>query len=122
MMDLAPVERSVARQMVRDGRNVPDNMASAPELRVGLQFYIEAFFDLDSERTHGESLAPIPWGKIKDYAEAYECDEEQTADLIYLVKQMDADHLKRLAAKIKARSKHGGKPVKSGKTYARRGR
>ena len=121
-MDLAPVERSIARQMVRDGRNVPDTMLNAPELRVGLQFYIEAFFDLDSERSHGESLSPIPWGKIKDYAQTYECDEEQTADLFYLVKQMDADHLKRLAAKMKAKTKHGGKPSIPRKTYAPRSR
>lgn len=121
-MDLAPVERSVAKQMFRDGRNVPDSMTNAPELRIGLQFYIEAFFDLDSERSHGESLSPIPWGKIKDYAQAYECDEEQTADLIYLVKQMDADHLKRLAAKMKAKTKHGGKPANTRKAHVSRRR
>lgn len=90
-------------------------MKTGPELRVGLQFYLEAFFDLDSDRQHGKSLGPIPWKSIKGYAEAFELDEEQTADLFFFLRQMDTDHLKRIAAKRKDRAKNGpnaARPVK----------
>lgn len=87
---------------MRAGQPMPERIANAPELQLGLQLYLEAFFDLDSERTHGKSLAPIPWSRIKGYAEAYEFDTEQTEDLIYFVKKLDNEHLKRLASKRKA--------------------
>lgn len=78
---------------------MPDRIANAPELMQGLEVYLHAFFDLDAERTHALSLTPIPWTSIKDYAIAYEFDEEQTEDLIYLIRKMDTAHLKRLSSK-----------------------
>jgi hypothetical protein len=66
---------------------------------MGLQLYLNAFFDLDSERSHGMGLTRIAWSSIKDYAIAYEFSEEQTEDLIFLIKRMDAAHLERLDSK-----------------------
>lgn len=80
---------------------MPDRIVNAPELRIGLQLYLQAFFDLDSERTHAFNPTPIPWTAIKEYATAHELDEEQTDDLFYFVKRMDNEHLNRLQAKIK---------------------
>jgi hypothetical protein len=79
---------------------MPDRIANAPELQMGLQLYIQAFFDLDSERSHGAGLTQIPWTRIRDYAEAAELDEEQTEDLIFFVRRLDAEHIKRLAKKV----------------------
>src|SRR5688572_16692728 len=98
---MGKAEQSIARQAMRRGAPIPDRIANAPELQVGLQLYLQAFFDLDSERTHGNGLAPIPWTAIKEYATAFELDEEQTDDLFYFVKRMDSEHLKRLEAKSK---------------------
>lgn len=93
--------------MAREGKQLAGSVAETPELRPGLQLYLEAFFDLDSDRTHNEGLSPIPWRSIKEYAETFGFDEEQTADLFYFVRELDGEHLKRLAAKMKEKAKHG---------------
>ena len=106
ILDVAPLERTIVRQIVRDGGKVPDKFANAPELRQGLQFYIEAFFELDSDRDFGEIPGRIPWTAINAYSKAFELDEEQTADLFYYVRQLDDEHMKRQAERMK---KGGGK-------------
>lgn len=90
---------------MRVGQPLPDRIANAPELKPGLQLFLQAFFDLDAERTHALTLTPIPWTSIKAYADAYALDEEQTEDLLFLVRRMDDAHLKRLAKKNQQGSK-----------------
>jgi hypothetical protein len=92
--------QSVARQALRSGQPVPESILNAPELQIGLQLYLQAFLDLDSERTQG--LSPIPWLSIRHYGQAYEFDERQTEDLFYFVKKLDIAHMKRMAAKLEA--------------------
>lgn len=94
---MGPHEQSIARQAVRLGNPIPDRIANAPELQLGLQLYWQAFFDLDSERSHGFTLTPIPWNAIAGYCIAHDLDEDQTEDMFYFVKAMDAANLKRLA-------------------------
>lgn len=86
---------------MRAGQPLPDRIANAPELEIGLILYLQAFFDLDSERSHGNGLAPIPWSAIVNYANAFDFDEEQREDLVYFVKQLDKEHLDRMAKKQK---------------------
>lgn len=88
---------------MRRGQPVPDRIANAPELQIGLQLYLQAFFDLDSERSHGNGLTPIPWSSIKDYCVANELDDDQTEEMFYFVKRMDGAHLNRLEAKSKTK-------------------
>lgn len=92
---------------MRAGQPLPDRIANAPELEPGLQLYLQAFFDLDSERTHAVGLTPIPWTSIATYAQAFQFDEEQTEDLYFFVRKLDSEHLKKLAAKEKAKSNSG---------------
>jgi hypothetical protein len=73
---------------------------NAPELRLGLSLYLEAFFDLDSERSHGFNLTRIPLSAIRDYAVAFEFDGYQTESLFYLIKAMDRANLERLSKEI----------------------
>jgi hypothetical protein len=93
--------------MLRAGVELPETFQNVPELRPGLQLYIEAFFELDSERTHGDTLNPIPSSKIREYARDYELDEEQAEDLLFHIRGMDTDHLKRLGKRLKEKQKHG---------------
>lgn len=86
---------------MRTGQPLPDRIANAPQLRTGLQLYLEAFFDLDSQRNHGFGVSNIPFLYIIDYAKAFEFDDEQTSDLVYLIRRMDGEHCKRLAEKAK---------------------
>jgi len=78
---------------------MPERIANAPELQNGLQVYLQAFFDLDAERTHALALTPIPWTSINGYSTAYKFDEEQTEDLLYHIRKMDNAHLSRLSKK-----------------------
>lgn len=100
-------EQTIAKQAIRAGQPIPDRIANAPELLLGLQIYLQAFFDLDSERSHANGLTLIPWSAIKNYAVAFEFDEEQTEDLFYFVKAMDSAHIEKLAAKRKESEKSG---------------
>lgn len=99
MMDLSPIEQNIARQAMLSGQPLPDRIANAPELIIGLQLYLIAFFDLDSERDNSMSLRRIPWSAIDRYATRYEFDSEQYDDLHYFIREMDTEHLKRLKSK-----------------------
>lgn len=100
---MGPHEQTIAKQAVRAGQAIPARIANAPELHVGLELFINAFFDLDTERQAGFSIGPIPWSKIKEYAVAYGFDEDLTEDLFYFVKALDNAHMKRLEADAKAK-------------------
>ncbi len=67
------------------GEEVPDPIRNAPELRQDLYLYLEAFYELDSERSDGL----IPWTSIVRYGEYHQFDLEQMDDLLYFVRQMD---------------------------------
>lgn len=97
LLDLGPIEQNIAKQAMRFGEPLPERIANAPELINGLQVYLQAFLDLDAERNHALSLSPIPWASINEYSKAYEFDEEQTEDLLYFIRKMDNEHLKRLS-------------------------
>lgn len=43
-------------------------LAGRPQLTLGAQLYIDAFWDLCSERQFGYAMGPIPWSKIRLYA------------------------------------------------------
>jgi hypothetical protein len=96
---MGKAEQSIIKQAVRFGNPIPERIANAPKLNLGLQFYLDAFFDLDSERTHGFSLTRIPWSAIVNYARATELDDQETDDLVYIIQAMDRAHLERLEKK-----------------------
>lgn len=97
---MGPSEQNIARQAYMIGQPMPERIAKAPELNLGLEMYLQAFFDLDSERSHGMGLTRIPWSSIADYAIAFEYDDEQTASLFHHIRSMDEENLKRLDEKL----------------------
>lgn len=101
LLEMGPIEQSIAKQAIRAGQPLPDRIANAPELRPHLQLYLSAFFDLDAERTHAFSPSAIPWSSMAEYAKAFEFDEELTDELFYFIRRMDSEHLKQLASKSK---------------------
>lgn len=92
-------EKNIARQAYQAGEPLPERIANAPELQLGLNLYLQAFFDLDSERSHAIGLTPISWSSIASYAQAFSFDEEQTEMLFRAIRAMDTEHLKRLEKK-----------------------
>ena len=105
MFELGPHEQTIAKQAMRSGQPLPDRIANAPELETGLQLYLQAFFDLDSERSHANGLTAIPWSSIAAYANYFNFDEEQREDLMFFIRHLDSEHLKKLEAKEKAAKK-----------------
>lgn len=93
LSEMGPIEQNIAKQSMQSGQPLPDRIANAPELYQGLYLFLQAFFDLDSER---EPPKPIPWTSVLTYAVFNKFDEEQTEDLIYFIRKIDAEHLKKL--------------------------
>lgn len=91
---------TVRKQAELAGEILPaDSIEEEPELNRGLDLYLSAYYDLNTERSHGLCLTPIPSSSIISYAQAYDFDEEQTENLIYYIKKMDAANLDKLAKK-----------------------
>lgn len=82
-----------------------DQKQQEPVLNYGLEFYLDAFMDLDSERSHGMGWMRIPWHCTWQYGLAYDLDTEQMDDLVYFISRMDAAHITRLEEKREA-AKH----------------
>lgn len=101
MLDLGSSEQHIAKQALRSGEAIPDRILNAPVLEQGLAFYLNAFFDLDAERSQGMSLGHIPWIATLTYGTYYGLDTEELDDLFFLIRELDNAHLKRLDAKSK---------------------
>ena len=50
---------------------------NAPKLTNGLQFYLEAFRSLRSDRQIGMGIGPIPWSAIERYATRHNLDNDE---------------------------------------------
>lgn len=92
------------RQAIQARKPIPANIQNAPELTLGLQLYLQAFFDLDSERSHAFSLVRIPGSKVREYAREFDFDEEQSELLAFYIAEMDGAHLARLKKKQDGKS------------------
>lgn len=53
----------------------------------GLEYYIDAFQELNSCRPQGFGIAPIPFTAIHQYCTLYEI--EDTDEFLYLIRRMD---------------------------------
>lgn len=78
---------------MKEGLPLPKKIAEAPELRLGLELYFQAYLDLMTARS-GLGDGPISWTAIAEYAKVNEFDDEQREDLQYHVTMMDAAHTK----------------------------
>jgi hypothetical protein len=89
-------------QMERDGVSVPTNISTQPKLATNLVLYLEAYYELDTERHHGQALMRIPWSSIVHYADRHCLDEDEA---VYFIRAMDDAHL---ADMRKKQPSHGG--------------
>lgn len=94
-------EQSIARQAYVNRHPLPDRIENAPKLLPGLELYLVAVLDLDSERLEGQ----IPWSSIAHYSDFYGFDEWQSEDLFYFVRALDGVILDRRAKKREADAK-----------------
>lgn len=114
-MDMGPgLEQNIIRQALSAREPIPERIINAPQLLDGLQFELEAFFELDNERTHTFGLTQIPMSVIRNYAERRGLFNEECEEFIETIHRLDIAHLSRLETK---RQKPDGsdKSRKSGK-------
>ena len=102
---------TLADQMRRDGVEIPKQIAKQPTISGDLICYLDAFYELDTERAHGLSLVRIPWSAIVRYGTYYRFDVEE---LVFFIRRMDDAHLD----KLRKTSGNGGSPG-SGTTVQR---
>lgn len=100
-------ERKILEDCYRSKLPLPKKILEAPELRMGLELFMDAFFELNTCRQVGLGMAPIPWTSIKDYAEAYEFDADQTEDLFHHVRLMDHEFIRHHNKESAPKGKHG---------------
>lgn len=98
-MERGPSEARIVEECVRDGIPIPERIANAPELTVGLEVFYVAFWDLCSDRPSGLDLGQIPWSSIKLYCDEIDADEELREDMYHIIRGMDAAFLKHLQSK-----------------------
>jgi hypothetical protein len=98
--------------MKRDGIEIPEDIATQPILPSNLIGYLDAFYDLDTERSHGQhGLTRIPWSKITRYGEFYRYDLDE---LHFFIRRMDDALLEDMAKGGK-----GGGSAGAGETVQR---
>lgn len=68
---------------------IPDSIQNAPQLHMGLELYLDAFYELNTCRMSGWGVMPISWSSIRDYAEAYDFSGAQTERLFTHVRALD---------------------------------
>lgn len=81
------IEQQIIKQSIREGRPIPDRIQNAPILPEYLKLYLQAFYELDTERIHQY----IPFSAILRYAKFYDFDREQTENLIYYIRQIEKE-------------------------------
>ena len=108
-MEQGPTEKVIIQQCVRQGLPLPDRIANAPELLLGLDFFYSAFMDLTTCRGTGYGTeGPISWLSILDWANEYGVEGEQREDLFYHIQKLDEVYLTFKAKKLKNAEKQKG--------------
>lgn len=87
---------------------MPADLAEQPTLKLGLVCYLDAFYELDTERNHTLSLARIPWSKVVQYAAEYGYDRDE---MVFFIRRMDDAHLDKLRAEAKGSGSGGSGEV-----------
>lgn len=87
------------------GTELPPKIANAPVLTIGLELYLQAFWELSSCRDVGFGEGQIPWLAIDRYCQSLGLDIDQELALFHHVRAMDNVYLKHQSKK----SESGGK-------------
>jgi hypothetical protein len=72
---------------------LPRAIQDAPDLWPGLELYFQAWIDLDSCRSIGLGVGPIPWTAIEAYSISMDLDSDKRARMHRLVRALDRVYL-----------------------------
>jgi hypothetical protein len=93
MLNGGSVPDSVKKQMLKFTGKLPEKFRDRT-LRQDLLFFLNAFFDLETERPISFSVGYIPWSKIIEYSIFYKLDSRQRDRFIFLIREMDNEYVK----------------------------
>lgn len=100
------MEQNILKQASVTKEKIPERIANAPEITLGLELYMNAFYALTSCRgSLYASEGPIPWLAMRDYCEDFDIRGEDRRIFIYLMTALDQTYLKYKAKKTEARTK-----------------
>lgn len=89
-----PVEKAIIEQSYKQRKPLPEKIANAPEIALGLEIYYVAFLDLSTCRPFGMGEGPIPWTAIDRYCVVNGIKGELREDLFFIVQELDGVYLK----------------------------
>jgi len=88
-------------EALRENREIPEEIAFAPEIGSGLELYYYGFMEISDSRQIGMGLGPIPWKVVHEYCAFLELDEDQTEAMHYHIREMDGAFLEHNRSKSK---------------------
>lgn len=86
-------EAKIVEQAQRLNMPLPEKIRDKPRLRVGLEFYWRAFWELSTDRDIGMAEGPIPWTAIHWWAARHDIRGEEFDRLVLLIKAMDVVYI-----------------------------
>lgn len=89
-------EQALRQMVAKNGGELPDLIKNKPTLfNDGLQFYLQAFFALESERYPNQyGIMPIPVMKIIEYGRYLTFSDFEIDDFVYIIRELDYAVLK----------------------------
>lgn len=91
---MGAIEQNIVSQCKRFNEPIPDRILNKPVLRVGLDLFLHAFYDLDSERGMGFGPTSIPTSAISNYGDRHDIVGEAAEDMLEFIRAMDNAYLK----------------------------
>lgn len=85
-----------------DPASVFPELADPPQLAFGLEWFLQAFQELSCDRQIGFGPGPIPSWAIRSFARDHGLDDEETADLSYVIRKLDEVFLEHAAEQSEA--------------------
>ncbi len=103
---MGPIEQNLIKQAKRFKEPLPDRIKNKPKLGLGLDYFLEAFYVLEHDRTWLTGMAviplPLPWGTLVKYAEVHELTGVLFEELLYFVRELDIAYVQYLTQKSTA--------------------
>lgn len=86
-----------------------------PEIPKGAEFFWNDFWELNTTRQLGMSEGPIPWDKIKKYADSLSLTYEDFHDMLNVIREMDSVYLEFRKSEAEKPQKSADSSIPSGK-------
>ena len=102
-------EAIIMQQALRLNAPLPDKIANTPDLELGLDFYLEIYLDLCSDKDVGFGEGPIPWSSMNEYAYRYDITGDDFERMVAIVRSADAEIVKHRQKDAKRKANTGKK-------------